>query len=393
MGRGWWLTGGALLFLVSWWAWVNLTHKLTEPIKSPAPAVVIPPQELKRQTQIDVATSAAAPAPSARTQTAVPVLADKARSWDLCGIGQVPIPAELAASAGDGAAALPAHLGSDAKVAARAALLQAMQRGDLRAQAVATLMSSPASPSSAGLQAQQDTLLALAERGRDPAIALWALEACVEDKACSLRAARAWQRVDPDNAAPWAVLLDLDPLQREQIEQAILRASHFRTYQGVLPGLVLAAMPSNTLPYLQQALLADAMAMEGVRGQRAASGLRQLCRAAPAAAEADHVACDAIARMLMAQSDSLLGDRLGLRFAEQAGWPKAELNPRFELSNEMLNVGPRIEASAPASSCAAFESTRSWVQSLAKRGDLEARRERAAALSASKSAAPAQRGN
>jgi hypothetical protein len=335
-------------------------------------------------------------------------LAAPKRFWDLCGIGRVPVPASSAASANDGSVELPPHLGREPLLAARLALGQALSARDARARAAglfwaitvlpianppATDKPDPAGASAAAsaaavlaAAAQLDALLALAESSADPVVAVWALDACGDDNACSLRAARAWQRHDPGNAAPWAALLDLQPALREQAADAIFRSKKFQTYQGVLAGVVLAAMPPGVPLYVQQTLLSELLGGERLTAQRAFSSLSQLCRGAPGAIEVDRQNCDGIARVLVDHSDTAAAQRMGLIFAERAEWPKEEMAVRFKASNDMMFAERLMDRSEQPTSCVSHERTRSWIDGMARSGELQARRERAASLLAAAAA-------
>jgi hypothetical protein len=316
--------------------------------------------------------------------------------WDLCGIGRLPIPQALLAVAQGGWSELPKHLGESADQLGREALLGAMAQGHARARAAATLWRKTAHAlAAAGMrsassgvpdtaQAVQARLLELAESSQDAVIASWALHACEADEPCRKRASAIWLRIEPGNAAAWLPLLVLQPQRREEVFAAVAKSERFSNHYGVMAAVTLAAMPSDIPPYVQQNLLVEALAIELGQGLSDFRSLLDLCKPAPAAGSDKQARCDAIARLLIDRSDTLVAHLIGSRIGELAGWPKAQEEARRAQAQAMILTISMMEFHQPMS-CASVEKSRAWVRDLASKGELTTMRERAAAALAASS--------
>lgn len=299
--------------------------------------------------------------------------------WDLCGVGRVPVPPGMAASGVDGSAELPAHLGGDAQVVARQHLWSALESGGLRARAAAAAWQGFWRERSSGNPALQ----ALARGASDPVVLSWALAQCREWKACEGLSPADWARLEPDNAAPWSMLLDKAPPERAEVIQGLARSRRYQLHYGVLAGTVQEAMPSDIPPYLQMNLVSEALAIELAMGMPPLQPLVALCRPAPPQGSAAHAVCDSLARVLADHSDTLLGLRIGLRLGEFAGWPIAEVQRRRAQADVLPTDAMMVMMGlAQPYSCRAVALQQAWMADLARLGELAAFRQWAAAASA-----------
>jgi hypothetical protein len=185
--------------------------------------------------------------------------------WDLCGVGRVPIPkaapsgrlsaasAALQASIEKYAAQhgipaeLPPHLGDEAVSQLLERTIQVLAQRGPRGLALASYLARPESP---------DELVQKAERGTDAVVARWAVASCkrVQGAHCESRAARAWVRLDPNNAAAWAALLEVEPQAESEVMVGFAASKHFNLYERWITAEFLSAVPADAPEYLHKGL-------------------------------------------------------------------------------------------------------------------------------------------
>jgi hypothetical protein len=325
----------------------------------------------------------------------------KERVWDLCGIGNLPIPTGSSGLADGGWSSLPKHLGDDAQDNARERLLLSLSQGDSRAQAAGLVLrqgytqrfaraSLELNAATDFLLQTQQALLTLAKVSRDPVVASWAVSICREDIPCRARANAVWRQLEPDNATPWMVELDLAPDNSTGALSAAAKSSRYSVYPGLIVGTALKAMPSDVPLYLQERLLRDVAIMEyasprhhATRFPRApiynlcisttdSTGQAVSSQATPQAAE-----CGAIAQLFTERSDALESYWLGLTLSRSLGLPSAELEEHMEQA-KLLQDASLPAADPQPYSCATAERSRAIVRDTANRGEINALRTLAA---------------
>jgi hypothetical protein len=292
--------------------------------------------------------------------------------WDLCGVGRMPKPAHAAAAASASAdfalQDLPAHLGRDALQQARQALLRALDAGSPRWQAAAMMLRAPGplgQPAVPGLPA-----LALA--ADDPVIHLWALHSCGQHAACAEPVARRWAQHDANNLAAWAAVLERTPVpQQDQVVARMAQATRNEAYGTALSVVVMQAMPEDVPAYLQVPLLLDALSL----GATWVGGLQSIttyCREPLRAGSTAFANCAAVARVMVARSDTMIGSLVGLRLAERTYLPASEAQRQRDAIRATSGPSDLIFDARQPLSCAGLRGVRNWVQLMAQHGELGA---------------------
>jgi hypothetical protein len=399
-----WCVVAGVMLLGLWWAW-------------PRPQAVIQGQAPLPSASLSAAASAPAAGQvanpkegraSAPTATAADAETDIARDlrawwassekvWDLCGVGRLPIPPALVALGVEAMLALPRHLGEDPQNAARKSLLNVMEHGSPRSQAAAALWrnqsamleglrlatsaASAASPNAwAPPTTSAQTLQVVAKLAgaaeTDAVLAAWLVNLCGTDPACRADAKARWLRADPDNGLARAEALGptSSPESQAKARTTLSQAKHFQMQHGALAATVLASMPAEVPLYIQHMLLIEAVIVEGAYLIPPLAPFVDLCKTpTDAAARAE---CDAIARLMVERSDTLLVHRIGLKVGELSGWPKDEVAAR-RAETDSRHLGPEMNWLLTPNSCDAVKATKTWILELAEKGELAVLRERA----------------
>jgi hypothetical protein len=315
--------------------------------------------------------------------------------WDLCGIGRVPVPASAKGTDG-GLTDLPNHLGEAAHQQARQALLAAMSQGDARSRAAALVWqrhqsyaaayAASAPPSTyEPSTALRSAILSLAEENADATIAAWALSTCQGDRACRQRASDTWLRLEPGNAVARLTALGQHPAQAQDALQAVIDAPQFNSHLGALAAQALAAMPSGIPAYVQSGLLVEALGLDlAIWDTDSWRDLNGLCKSPIPTNSAQETRCKAVASLLVARSDTLIGYQMGSRIGERAGWPKAQEEARREQANALVSSSQDFHVMEQPRSCEALQFMRQWVKDLVSKGEMVTMRERVAANKAAK---------
>ena len=300
--------------------------------------------------------------------------------WDLCGIGRVPVPPALAASAAeDPMGALPHHLGKDAFEAGLTKLVQALRAGGPRWRAAAALLGSDFRRDD---PAATRAVAELARSGNDPVVAMWALSRCRGDDACALVSARRWADLEPDNGAALLELMRLQPQRREDLVRRLAAAQRFDSHFTALLATTFEAMPSDLPQYVQHSLWIGVVGIAAATSIPSFQPLTTWCRGAEQAGGERLSTCAAAARLLLAQSDTTLGTMIGLRLAEWTFLPKAEAEAQRAALRELQQQSADAFDLRDPMSCAAVARARTWFEQWARLGEVGAMRERAAAASA-----------
>ncbi|MDP2005084.1 MAG: hypothetical protein Q8K45_05360 [Rubrivivax sp.] len=384
-----------LLGLLVWWLWrepadlapdtrqaaAGATASSTMRVAGAAPSLRAARTDASGAAPAAVA-HATAPAHAEPAQADMP-LAPGAAVWDLCGVGRLPVPAGAAAGLDPerALAALPAHLGRDAYAQAHLDLFAALDAGPPRWRAAAVMLRGT---DAAGVP-QALALPALARQTDDPVVVLWAQQRCDLGASC-LEMVERWALVEPQNLAPWARLLALQPQRREELIARMAAAKRFDLHGQALSLAVLEALPASLAPYLQPGLWIDVIGIEAAMTMPSFKALFDHCREPLRASAEVQWACRSITATLLDRSDEAVGVGLGLRLAERAGLATGEVaRRRAELQSWQRAPEGIFDAAQPLS-CAGVARMRAWVEARARLGEmgaLRARAEHRAAASAS----------
>jgi hypothetical protein len=251
--------------------------------------------------------------------------------WDLCGVGKVPIPAEpplSAASAAERAAfekawgtggippELPRHWGEDAVASLLARTIASLPQRGPRAQALANYLAEPSATRA---------LLQQAERGGEAVVARWAVAACARGdvEPCAARAAHAWVRADPQNAAAWAELLQGDPVAEREALAGLTASKQYNLYDQWITVELLAAMPRDTPEYLQKGLVFK-VSLDTAVTHSNGFGVMRRCFPKPPTGQLPPW-CGPLVELMATQGDSHMARSLGVRLGARLGWPESRV--------------------------------------------------------------------
>jgi len=364
-----WAGAAGVLLALALLALMGAWREQGSPLGAPAAAVVASTSERRM---------AAAPPPTvvaaASVPTAAPTRADspwKTEPLELCGVGTVAVAVPVGAPPrlpGD-TPELPPHLGAYALATARADLLAALAAGPPRWQAAAALMADDAT-----------ALRRIALAGQDPLVLAWATARCRDEPACVAEPLARWLALEPGNLVPWTQLWQSQPARREEAVAGLRQATGFRGGWAQLAEIVIQAMPAHVLPYLQVALIVEAVSVEAALPDPTPFTLLKLCRPPPERGSRRQGECEAWARLLTAQGSTLMAHMIGLRLGELAGWPPEHTEPqRRELTLVSMVAASRALNAEQPYSCDGAQRMRHWVQQVAQRGELAAMRAAASA--------------
>jgi len=187
--------------------------------------------------------------------------------------------------------------------------------------------------------APREALARLALTSQSPELYGLAWRVCSTDGAqdgasvCRMLSAEQWARLDPDNAVPWASVLDRARLREDGAAEsdALYRMSLSRTVDGRagrLPGLVMANVPAGTPPLETEALVAEVAAQEGEGWTQKVSALgTEACTAAAARDPERLQRCGALAETLWNHGRKPLDLTTAVRIGKAIGWPAERLQP------------------------------------------------------------------
>ncbi|UXH80724.1 hypothetical protein [Roseateles amylovorans] len=186
--------------------------------------------------------------------------------WELCGLGQMPVPP----GAGASAAELPPSLGEDALRQARQQVAARLMQGTARARVVSLLMSRPADEAGEGAaQVWAASVMRAALHSGEAQAMHWAAAACpfaADGPSCRLTLLRARVRVEPENALHWMAWAQEEPEQSAAAWAGLQRASRWTSDRLGMARTLLqesgAQGGSGVTPYLMRDLLLQ-LQMEG----------------------------------------------------------------------------------------------------------------------------------
>jgi hypothetical protein len=247
-------------------------------------------------------------------------LPQQAADWDLCGLGRWPVPRPAAASGvavaagADGAAALPPALGAQATQAVLLRMLAALDAGDARARAAATVLrgSDPTG------RDRERALAALSAGSPDPVVAMWAADRCQSARGCDDDLLQSWLDRDRGNAAVWLLWLQRHPAARAEALAGLSASQRFELYGDSLLAAALQAWPADAPRYLQPAIWEAVIGIESSRPALQYLQAEALCRA-PLDATRQPV-CAHLAELMAEHSDNAIARGLSARIGAAAGW-------------------------------------------------------------------------
>lgn len=185
--------------------------------------------------------------------------------------------------------------------------------------------------------APREALARLAQTSQSPELYGLAWRVCAAHgaqdsaSACRMLSAEQWAQLDPDNAMPWAGVLERARAQRDgsAVSAALYRMSLSRTIDGRtgrLPGLVLASVPAGTPALETEAVVADVVAREGEGWSQKMSSLStEECTAAAVRDTERWQRCDAWAQTLWQQGRKTTDLATAIRIGKAIGWPAERL--------------------------------------------------------------------
>ncbi|MDE1926201.1 MAG: hypothetical protein KGI36_03325 [Burkholderiales bacterium] len=316
--------------------------------------------------------------------------------WDLCGIGRMPLPPELAASAVSAAglfAELPVNLGEQALAAAQERLLAAMDAGGARSRAAALLMRQMAYPAPANAPTPQffaQQLAGLAAGSGDPVLLAWAAQRCNSSTPCSTDPAGEWARIEPGNAVPWLLIATQQPQRRPQALAALAHANSYSSHYGAVSETALKAMPADIPAYLQPRLLMQISLVDAGMGDAGIAKAINLCRPAPEAGSQRQALCRSLGALMVRQGDAAISYLIGLRVQELSGLPDVHYQQRrAEMQKLISQTNMSLFDWQHPYTCATVDRWQRWTRDRAKLGELGAARTWAAAAASAASAASA----
>ena len=187
--------------------------------------------------------------------------------------------------------------------------------------------------------APRDVLARLALTSRSPELYGLAWRVCSTDgaqdaaSACRMLSAEQWAQLDPDNAVPWASVLERARLRHDDdtAANALYRMSVSRTVDsraGRLPGLALANVPAGTSALETEAVVADVAAREGDGWSvRLSAQSTEECTAAVVRDTNRWQRCDALAQALWQHGRKTLDLLTAARIGKAVGWGPERLQP------------------------------------------------------------------
>lgn len=352
---------------LAWTAWRQDPAALRDAIEPARGASTAPPVALQPAEADHAPMPGAVPQAASAGEVRSPS-PGAGQTVELCGLGQVSAGTLMAESAG-GAPALPRHIGEYAADAAREQMLRALAGGPPRWRAAAALMQGREATAVQALGRE-------AQAAGDPLILRWAIARCGENRGCAQPLAARWVEVEPGNAVAWLMLLDAAPQQRERALAGLRRASAFRSGWAQLAAVQHEAMPGAVLPYVQAQLAIEAIGIEAALPDPTMFVLSGLCRPpwgdAKTLARAD---CDALARLMVERSDTLLALSVGSSIGKRLDWPAERLEAlRRQAESETQAMGLLVRENP--FSCSATQAMHEWVRDVARDGERAALRAR-----------------
>ena len=318
-------------------------------------------------------------------------------SLNLCGVGPVSIRVPSKASDRN-AFQLPRPLFGHAVAEAWPRVLAALEAGSSdRSRAAALVLRAagvpepdpamkPAPPPPDRL-IYTSQLAQLARSTRDPGVLWWALTVCERQRdlaECKALSPAGLVALDPEEGRHWLELAVGDVSRRDEAMQRAAQSRRF-SMEPSLAAAVEAATPPDVPAYLAMHLWVEAIGIEAAFVNRKAWGL--LHKICGPSSHHNRDTCAALADTLLENGQDLSSLELAVRTGERTGWP-AERVAAGKASMQRLIEGltaMNLEPEQPYS-CAAVDSTRSWIRDRVQFGERAALEQRAASSTAASAA-------
>ncbi|HEX2541098.1 MAG TPA: hypothetical protein VHM00_08445 [Caldimonas sp.] len=236
-----------------------------------------------------------------------------------------------------------------------------------------------------------DALARLASASRDPLAYGLAVEACASNMAavapaCRLISADQWARLDPANAVPWRHVASTAAARRDAaaLADAFHRVAHARRDQrvdGSVHELLAASLPADvgTAERVQVLGMAEA-ALASASAVPDHAAVFEFCSGHAVRDSNRAQTCDALAMQLTASAGTLFDLGVGIRLAEQIGWPEERVEALRLRHDAYSRVQVEAAAEAEPKNCRELAKAAEQGARQARLGEMGALRE-AVALS------------
>lgn len=312
----------------------------------------------------------------AEASAAASLVAASPAFWELCDLGRVPVPPGMRLPRGE-LPPIPAPLGRDALAAQMERVVAALRAGDPKSRLAAQMWSQPETDDAQDQATWAAGVLAEARASRDPQALRWAAHACrfvADGPSCRAELARARVQAEPANALHWLHWMQEEPDAADAAWAGLVRAQYWREAPMALATTTLAALPADTPAYLRSVLLVDALGRDAAEGVPSPQPVQQFCKeAAPGTPR--HAECEHITRLFVEHGDSPLALWQGVKLARQQGWPAERVDPLAKEVQALgtLQAGWYHDEQQPLA-CASTEAQRRFLATVARDGELAARR-------------------
>lgn len=325
--------------------------------------------------------------------------------FELCGLGRMSIPEQPLTGPDATFEALPRPIGLFARQQAWSRLLPLMEQAEqpervraaalvLRASGLLAAEAAPGAPQGPGpaelaaMQADTRALARLARGSSDGYVLHWALSACDRVLAaglpeCRRISPRDLARAAPDEAQAWLQLAAMPGLAAAERQTALERAAAAPRHGSLdmrLPAVLDSVWPEEHADwpdYLRLQLLVQAIGVDTSLGITPLQQAARLCDSNALQDPARRQQCEAIARQMQTHARSLLQLNLAAGLGSRLGWSDRETASMRAETERLMRYTPEPEPAGQPFGCAAVQDTRSWVQAVAREGELAELRRRA----------------
>ncbi|HSC64342.1 MAG TPA: hypothetical protein VLD35_11945 [Caldimonas sp.] len=236
-----------------------------------------------------------------------------------------------------------------------------------------------------------EALARLAVNSSDPQVYAWAYRSCARVSreaagTCQLVNALQWARLDPANAAPWFAVAQEAKSRKDSagVDDAMFHVAaatiHDPGWGRAAAEMIDAAPPANEQIVGTWLAALDALGYESL-DLPSLQESSTFCQARALANANRRDLCDRIAAVLVDRSTTLLARSVGVGLAKRLDWP-AEKLAATELERDAANAlaGREAPRSSDSVTCANVRSDLALFVDNARLGEVEALRQRIAAL-------------
>ena len=236
-----------------------------------------------------------------------------------------------------------------------------------------------------------EAIARLASASRDPTAYGLAIDACASDMAavapsCRLVSAEQWARLDADNAVPWLHIASAAASRRDAaaVADAYHRAAHARSnrlHGGAFHDLLNASLPVDLgTSERMQALALAATAIASSWTLPDYMPALEFCSPRAVLDSNRAQSCDGLATQLTDKAGTLVDLAVGIRLAEQLGWPEERIEDLRRQHDALSRVQVEAWAETEPRNCSELAAAAEQGARLARLGEIGALRE-AVALS------------